>query len=429
MNGSQASLSRLGESLQSVFSNRLTWIWIGVWLVTRALMVVQVGFWNDVNGVNLQDVNSYESWSDYLAEGNMPTDEGWQYPPGAAFVMLLPRISGLPFGESFVGTMLLVDLVGLSLMALLARRTGRNTGVWVWLLGMPLLQMFPVLRFDLVPTVLAIAALVVIHRRPVWFGALAGIGAAVKVWPIAVLFGEWDRRRLAIGAGTALGAIALTFIVSGLSFGDQTTFLDNQGVRGLQLESVAASPWYLESAITGEPVNAIPRNGSNEIGSPIADDLAKLLKWLAIAILAAAALWWLARERQIRKGRVDLTDAAVSRDFVFALVLLLTVTSRVLSVQFMIWMVGLSAVMLTAGTRRMARPAWIVIGAVVLSAGLYQAPANLVIRNAALLFAALDAAVAMVLLLRRPEGELADDAEANPHQGPQPHPPPLSERG
>jgi hypothetical protein len=417
-----ANLARLPEVARAVFDNRLVWVWIAVWILTRALMVAQVGFWDHVSGVELQDVNSYESWSNYLAEGHMPTDEGWQYPPGAAFVMLLPRIGGAPFGQSFVATMLLFDLAGLALMTILAKRTGRDIGVWIWLFAMPLLHELPVLRFDLVPTVLAVAALVVIHRRPAWFGALAGLGAAVKVWPIAVLFGEWDRRRLVIGGATALAAIAATFVVAGISFGDQTTFLDNQGVRGLELESVAASPWYLREAVTGEPVNVVPRNGSNEVGSDVADTLAQALKWVAVAVLIAAALWWLARERAIRRGRRDLEDAAISRDFVFTLVMLLTVVSRVLSVQYMIWLVGLSAVILTGGTRRMARPAWVVVGAIVLSAGLYASPVNLVARNLALLIASLDAALGMVLLLRGSDDpEMAiPDGEGGEIRSPQP---------
>jgi Glycosyltransferase family 87 len=397
----------------SVSSKTLIWIWIAVWIVTRALMVVQVGFWNHTTGVNLQDVNSYESWSNYLAEGHMPTDEGWQYPPGAAFVMLLPRIGGAPFGQSFVATMLLFDLAGLALIAILAKREHRDTGVWVWLLAMPLLQMLPVLRFDLVPTVFAIAALVVIHRRPGWFGFLAGLGASVKVWPIAVLFGEWQRRRLALAAVTALATIAATFLVAGIAFGEQSTFFDNQGGRGLEIEAVAASPWYVRQMVTGEEVNAVGRHGSVEVGSGLADTVAGLLKWLALAVLIAAALWWLARERAIRRGRTALADAAVSRDFVFTLVLLLTVVSRVLSIQYMIWLVGLSAVILTAGSSRLARPAWVVIGAVVLSAGLYQASANMVIRNLALLVASIDAAIAMYAVLREPEAKLAGDGRAD----------------
>jgi hypothetical protein len=394
--------------LRSLLSNRLLWIWLAVWVVTRAMIVVQVGFWNHVGGADFQDVNAFETWSNFLAtEHHMPTDEGWQYPPGAALVMLLPRIGGAPYAQSFVATMLLFDLLGLALMALLAKRTGRGVGVWVWLLGLPLLQMFPVLRFDLVPTVLAIAALVVIHRRPAWFGALAGLGASVKVWPIAALFGEWDRRRLVLSAIAALGVLVVVFGGAAIAFGDQSTFLDNQGVRGLQVESVASVPWHARELITGQTVPTIPRNGTLEIGSDLADAVAEALKWLAILVLAGAAAWWLARDRAIRRGRLDLADEAISRDFVFTIVLLLLVVSRVLSPQFMIWLVGLSAVILTAGTRRMARPAWIVVGTIVLTAGLYQSPANNVIRNMALLAAAVDAAIGMVLLLaRRPADRL-----------------------
>jgi hypothetical protein len=394
--------------LRSLLSNRLLWIWLAVWVVTRAMIVVQVGFWNHVGGADFQDVNAFETWSNFLAtEHRMPTDEGWQYPPGAALVMLLPRIGGAPYAQSFVATMLLFDLLGLALMALLAKRTGRGVGVWVWLLGLPLLQMFPVLRFDLVPTVLAIAALVVIHRRPAWFGALAGLGASVKVWPIAALFGEWDRRRLVLSAIAALGVLVVVFGGAAIAFGDQSTFLDNQGVRGLQVESVASVPWHARELITGQTVPTIPRNGTLEIGSDLADAVAEALKWLAILVLAGAAVWWLARDRAIRRGRLDLADEAISRDFAFTIVLLLLVVSRVLSPQFMIWLVGLSAVILTAGTRRMARPAWIVVGTIVLTAGLYQSPANNVIRNMALLVAAVDAAIGMVLLLaRRPADRL-----------------------
>jgi hypothetical protein len=407
------SLRRVPGIARALLGSRQVRIWIVIWIVTRALMVVQVGFWNQVSGIELQDVHTYEQWSNYLAyEHRMPTGEGWQYPPGAAFLLLLPRIGGAPFGQSFVVTMLLFDLVGLALIGVLAKRRHRAVGIWVWLLGMPLLGSLAVLRFDLVPTVFAIAALVVIHRRPAWFGALAGLGASVKLWPVAALFGEWERRRLALAAGAALATIGVTFLAAGIAFGDQSTFLDNQDVRGIEFESVAATPWFARNMVTGQPVPEHPRHGSTEVISPIADAAAVVLKWLGLAVLLAAALWWLARERAIRRGRTDLEATEVSRDFVFTVILLLTVVSRVLSPQFMVWMVGLSAVILTAGTRRMARPAWLVVFAVFISSGLYTASANIVLRNSALLLASLDAAVGLALLLRGAGDSLAgDDAE------------------
>lgn len=316
--------------------------------------------------------------------------------------MLLPRLGPETYGESFVGLMLLVDLAGLALLALLGRRSGNYTGVWVWLLGIPLLGTFSVLRFDLVPTVIGIAALVVIHRRPGWFGVLAGLGASIKVWPIVLLFGEWDRRRLIRAVAAALGTIALVVIVSALAFGDSTSFLGEQSGRGLQEEAVATVPWQVEAIVTGEAPPREIRYGAWEIATPSADTVAGLLKWLTVAALGAAAAWWWYRAKAIRAGRVDLADATVSRDFVFTIVLLLVITSRVLSPQFMVWLLGLSAVILTAGSTRLARPAWLVLGAAILSTSLFKSPENIVIRDLALLAATVDAAIAMIGILRMP---------------------------
>ncbi len=418
MTASSASLSRLPETVRSLLGNLQFSIWIAVWTVTRALMVVQVGYWNHVAGVSYQDADQYQLWSEQLSfMHTMPVGESWQYPPGAAFVTLVPRLGvklfGVPYPSAFAVSMLLLDFAGLALMALLAKRTGRNIGVWVWLLAIPVLQSYPILHFDLVPTVLVMAALVVIHRRPNWFGALAGFGAVIKVWPVVLLLGEWNLRRLLRSTVVAASAIALVFGVAAILFGNQSTFFDNQDVRGLEVEAVGSIPWYMRQTITGKPLPTVPRNGTLEIASGAADAVGAVLKWLGLLVLVAAALWWVARERAIRRGRLELAKAAVSRDFVFTIILLETVVSRVLSPQYMIWLVGLSAVILTAGTSRMARPAWLVIGVVVITAGLYQAPANMLIRNTALLVASLDAAVAMVLLLRGTGDKPAADGRAD----------------
>ena len=274
--------------------------------MTRALVVTDIS--------HLQDVNNYEAWSHFLtAHRAMPGGESWQYPPGAAWLMLAPRLWPGGYGGAFVGLMLVFDLSALGLLALLGRRGGSYRGVWVWLLAMPLLGTFSLLRFDLVPTAIAIAALLVIQRRPGWFGALAGLGAAIKVWPIVLLFGEWERRRL----------------------------------------------------------------------------------------LVAAAWWWL-RAMAIRQGQVQLAKASVSRDFVFTVVLLLVVTSRVLSAQYMVWLLGLAAVVLSASDTRLSRPAWTVVAAAALTTFLFKSPATIAARDLLLLAATIDASVAIVALLRQP---------------------------
>ncbi len=391
-----------------MLTSRMNWgreekilIWVGVWILTRLSIVSQVGFW-DVRGVELEDVNVFESWSNTIATTHqLPVEDSWQYPPGAAFLMLLPRIGGGNFGISFVVTMLVIDLIGLGLLTLLAKRGGRDWGVWVWLLAMPLLFTLPVLRFDIVPTVVAIAALVMVQVRPLWFGAVAGLGAMIKVWPIFVLFAEWDRARLLRSIGGAVATMALVFLIAQIAFGDQTGFLTNQGNRGLQIEAVAATPWQLREAVTGTPSPIVQRFGTNEIGSDLGDAVGKSLDLAAVLALIGAAVWWWARDRAIRHGRYDLEDADLARDFVFTVVLLFVVTSRVLSPQFMIWLVGLSAVVLCSARTRLVRPAVMVIAAVILSAGIYGGLAfNLVFRNLVLVAALCDAGWTMVSIVR-----------------------------
>ncbi|MET0557140.1 MAG: glycosyltransferase 87 family protein [Solirubrobacterales bacterium] len=421
--------------IRSFYERHKLWVWAGIWLLTRAVMVVQVGFWNHATGLQLEDTGLvYQGWSDELSRGLLPGGETWQYPPGAALVLLLPRLGlGLTeFGQSFVASMLLFDLIGFGLIATLSRREGRDTGVWAWLLAMPMLRTLPLLRFDLSATVLAVGGMIVVHRRPAWLGALAGLGATIKAWPIVLLFGEWDWRGLLRSALAAAAAIALVFAISAVAFdGNQLGFLSEQGGRGLQIESVASLPWHLRQLVTGEAPNAVVRYGALEIASHPADVAAKLLDWATLAVLVAAGVWWLLRTRAIGRGRNDLASVALSRDFVFTVVLALMVTSRVLSSQYLVWSLGLAAVLLSTRGSRLSRPALITVGAAVITAAAYGplgaegpfpiwgSPFNMVVRNLALLVAVVDAALTMGLALR-----------AQPDPGPAPEEtdlaPPLS---
>jgi Glycosyltransferase family 87 len=394
------------------------WVWAAAWLVTRLLILAEVGFFNHGQARSLEDVQIYEGWSGHdLAQSHtLPGGELWQYPPGAAFLLLLPRLGlwATNYGHAFVLAMLAFDLAGFILISWLARREDRDAGVWVWLLAMPMLRAVPMLRFDLAATTFAVGALVVIHRRPNWFGALAGLGAMLKAWPIVVLFGEWEWRRLLRAGIAAAVAIGLVFALSAIFFkGNQLEFLQEQNGRGLQIEAVATLPWHLREVIDGSAPNAVSRFGATEIASGPADTVADLLKWAALTVLIGAAVWWAARTRAIGDGREDLADAVVSRDFAFTVVLLLVITSRVLSPQYMVWLFGLSAVTLAEARSRVSRPAWIVIGAALLTtaaygpegawgpAPIYGSAFNMALRNLALLVAAADAALAMYLLLRR----------------------------
>jgi hypothetical protein len=380
-------------------------LWVGVWALTRILMIALVGFWHP-DGAHYQDVDLYATWSQQMADsGEIPNLDLWQYPPGAAYLMLIPRLSPEAFQPTFMSMMLVFDFIGLCLMVRFAGEEQRDTGVWIWLLLLPLLATavgqggMPLLRFDLVPTVAAMAGLLVIHRRPAMFGALAGIGASIKVWPILLLFGEWDRKRLLTSALAALAGIAAIFAITALVLGDPFGFLDDQGGRGLQWESIGTLPWKLREAITGHAPPLEARFGSNEIASGLGDATARVLDVAALLMLAGAGILWWLRDRGIRAGRHELEDVALSRDFVFTVSLLFVVISRVLSPQYMIWLVGLAAIVLTSRRTRIGRAAWLAVAAIVLTAGVDpNSGISLVVRNLVLLAAALDAAISLSLV-------------------------------
>jgi hypothetical protein len=198
--------------------------------------------------------------------------------------------------------------------------------------------------------------------------------------------------------------------VSTAAFGDATGFVSHGGERGLQEEAVATIPWQLGQIVSGDPYPRQVRFGAWEVASPTADTVAALLRWLTFAALAAAAAWWWLRARAIRAGRERLAAVTVSRDFVFAFVLLVVVLSPVLSTQYMVWLLGLGAVVLSDGSTGLRRPAWIVVGATALSTATFKSPELTLLRDLALLGAAVDAATAMVRSLRL-------DDSANPLPG------------
>ncbi len=363
-----------------------------IWVVARAFMVIQVGFWNDVRGVEIQDVNFFKATAEHLSTiRTMPIGDSWQYPPGAAFLLLIPTLIDGHYAAAFIAMMLAIDF---AMLAVLLRdsRDGSRLGVWLWLLAIPILSVFSILRFDSVPTLFAVGALVVGVARPYLFGALVGIGAMIKAWPLALLIAQIGLRNTARSIAAVVMVTVVTFGAAALTFGDQSGFFSNQNVRGLQVESVPASPWYFRSVLTGKEIPMIARNGTLEVNSPLADATARALKWATVLAGLWAAAWWVLRNHAIARGRSWLSDPALGRDAVFVAMLLAIVTSRVLSPQFMIWLIGLTAVILGTQGSLLRRPAALTVLAIVMTAGIYASPANMVIRNFALVLAAIDAA-------------------------------------
>ncbi|MFG2140713.1 glycosyltransferase 87 family protein [Streptomyces sp. NPDC048650] len=330
---------------------------VGVWAVTRAVILLCVLRVVRLPGPDVtSDVSViYRGWSEVLRGGAFPLDDvTWQYPPGAALAVLSPGL--LPFLDyttAFVVLMLAADAAGLALLLRTARRPGhRAAGVWVWIAGVALLGPTAYARYDLVVALVAAAALCAAARRPRLAGALVGFGALLKVWPVLLLTGAALRGRPArslwlAAAGTAAGLTALSTVAAPGAL----AFLTFQRDRGTEIESLGGLVLHLARR-AGWEGRVVLRYGSVEFVGPGVP----LVSALSFA-LTGAALAWLLRWRL----RARETTAETLRDAAFTATLLFTTTSRVISPQYVLWLVALAAVCMTAGTGRQALPVALVL--------------------------------------------------------------------
>ena len=378
-----------------------------VWIVTRAIMLSEIGYWRKGTTVNYQDVDVFHDWaSRIMSTHTIPPDPSWQYPPGAIVAFVLPRLFGDGYRGAFVGMILVADLVTTIALVVLARRPGnRMDGVWLWVFGLGVLGSLPLLRFDVLPTCIAVVALVLVTTSTRRFGLAVGVGVAVKAWPVLMLVALLERRRAVVATAIAAGTTLAFLLASWLTLDNSFGFISHQSARGVEIEAVAGTPWYLRQAITGHPPHIIPRDGSLEILSPNADVVADVLH-VGLFVLAGAVLaWWIV---WLRRRPMDV---AQGRDAAFTAVLLFMVMSEVLSPQYIVWLIGIGAVAVTSPLTRVRRPVATVAVAVLLTRALLACWGDLVsngtngayllsFRNAALLFAAVDAAIIMWRALR-----------------------------
>jgi hypothetical protein len=383
------------------------WI-VATWLATRGLIVALIFLVSHGHVGHMQDVGYYHDVARHLLDTRtMPATEMWQYPPGATVVLLVPQLAGdAGYGIAFVLCMVACDAAITWLLARAARTNRSLLGLWAWLLLMPAMREYPLLRFDLAPTLCAVAALLFVVRRPVLFGALAGLGALIKAWPIVVLGAEWRLRQLIV-ASIVAGAVLFGGITAAEQvFGPQDRALDNQAGRGLQNEAVAASPWHLVGSINGAGAPLHYGSGATEIDDPRAERVADSLRWLTAAVGIMLAAWWVLRSLLLRRDGARprsrwLASTAAGADLVTVGVLLAIVTSRVLSPQFMVWLLAVAAVSLSFPDTRLRRPFVFIALATICTAGVLRYPEVLVARNVLLVIASIDAVTLLWLGLRR----------------------------
>lgn len=356
-------------------STRRRWLLVATavaWLVSRAsLLAVPAGLIPGLDaGDVFADVELYRQWSDALRTGQVPVDDPmWQYPPGAAALFAAIRQfasdSVQAYTVVFVLFALCADLSVTLALVHLARRGNRLDGAVYWVLAVPLLTLLPYARYDIFVTAPAVVALAFLLRRPVLAGAVLAIGALVKVWPAMLLIAARPLRGLrpvAVGFVAALVGLgtALTLAYTGAWSG----FTGNQADRGLQVESVAATAFAVARlARTDLTVSYV--YGSMEFIHPVASVVATALTGTTLAAIGVLGWWWSTGRR-----RTDWT-VATGFDLALLVVLVTVVTSRVLSPQYLLWLLALAAVCLTRRDTTQRVPAVLIVVATALTSAYF----------------------------------------------------------
>ncbi|MBX7548728.1 glycosyltransferase 87 family protein [Streptomyces sp. NPDC004232] len=330
----------------------LAWL-LAAWGVTRLVLLLFVfKVWIFPGGLDVtSDVSViYRGWYEVLRQGTFPLDDvTWQYPPAAALPVLAPAaLPFLSYEHAFFMLAFLADALVLWLLVRPGPRPGRSLrGAWVWVAGVPLLGPTVYARYDVMVTAVAVAALLAGVRHPRVMGALTAFGALLKVWPALLLVGCFRRRAWASAAITAAGLAA----VFAVSMPGAFAFLSFQRDRGTEVESLGALVFHVARHF-GWSGQVLLNYGSIEFLGPHVDQVSTA----ALALTGAAFGWLLLwRLRVARRTPTVLADAA------FTAVLLFTVTSRVISPQYLVWLVGVAAVCLSYRASRMGAPALMVV--------------------------------------------------------------------
>lgn len=201
-------------------------------------------------------------------------------------------------------------------------------------------------RLDLIPGLLVAATAAALFTHPKLASALLGFAAMSKLWPAALAAGlvdKWNRSatwvRLAAFGGTLVVVGAITVLTSG--WDRLVSPLTYQDVRGLQIESILATPLIVAATIfPGQWHIAKAPSKSFEIFGPGVDQLVTASSVLMVCTMLFGLAWALWH---------FLGDAWSPRStalFFLTMVLLLIVSNKVFSPQYVAWFGPVLAVLL-----------------------------------------------------------------------------------
>jgi hypothetical protein len=309
-----------------------------------AVFVPTIGDWSSIL------INDFAPQAQAIKGGDLPyRDQDIEYPPLSVPVLIAPIYlsdSTQGFVDGFMWEMLAFDLAMVVLIVLALPGDSKRvlSAVGIYTAGVVILSgavLSPSLidtgplalqRFDLVPALFVLAAVFARDRgRSAAWSGLLSVGAAIKAFPLflypALVRGERNLRRVIVAGVIPLLLCAAAVLVMGDEFGSAISYHTQ---RALQVESLAASPFEVAHVLGKSGITTVTGHGGFEIH---ASD-ATAARWVSVALGAAGYLWLIVAGWRSRATNLELVAALLTVMVVFA---------PVLSPQFLLWILPVSA--------------------------------------------------------------------------------------
>jgi uncharacterized membrane protein len=298
----------------------------------------------------------YFDYASQMFQGAVPyRDFPLEYPPLAILFLALPGLAGSDLSGYAIGftvEILIFDLLGLYLIFAISRLRGLRCGTTLSVYTLSLLALWPVTvtRYDLIPAIMALAAIYAFMRdktKTCW--AILAAGTMTKLFPIilaplfllySLLHRQYGRVIRGVGAFAIITlAIAIPFIV--LSPGGLLESFTYQTQRGLQIESLYASLLLVGQALHFIATPLEFSFGSVNIAGSLADTLARVSLFLLIFFLLIVYWYFFNTMRAANHHDSLASDTGAQGEllnFSLLVILVFIVFNKVLSPQYLVWL-------------------------------------------------------------------------------------------
>ncbi len=335
-----------------------------------SLSAAMPSVWNESTPIS--DVHHYWEYGDAMEGGAVPyRDFRPEYPPAALISFYVPSLltdGVVDFGRAFGVEMVLCGLAGIVLCFAAMRRLG--LAGWRLAAGLAPLAASPLLlgplaleRFDLYPALLATGALAALLADRDRLGAgLLGAAIAVKVYPatlvplaVAWTWRRRGRREALVALGICVAVVAAAFLpFLAIAPRGVASSVRGQLDRPLQIESLGSAVLLALHHAIGMGLGRGNSHGSDNLTGTVA-----LVAAVVTSVAQVAALLWI----WLGFARRALPDAARLVDALLAALLAFVALGKVLSPQFLLWLLPLAA--LAAGRRALVALATLAVACAV----------------------------------------------------------------